>query len=71
MALIGNIDNSDIESVIAAVNQLAEDVNAIDVPTALADLSEDSTHRLVTDIEKTGWNNKADQSFSVAMAVAL
>lgn len=28
------------------------------VPTALSDLSDDSTHRLVTDTEKSTWNNK-------------
>lgn len=30
----------------------------ITIPTALADLTDDSTHRLVTDAEKTGWNAK-------------
>lgn len=29
-----------------------------DIPTALSDLSEDSTHRTVTDNEKTTWNGK-------------
>lgn len=29
------------------------------IPTALADLSEDSTHRIVTDTEKSTWNGKA------------
>lgn len=33
-----------------------------DLYTKLSDLSEDSTHRLVTDTEKTNWNNKS--SFS-------
>ena len=28
------------------------------IPTALSDLSEDSTHRIVTDLEKANWNNK-------------
>jgi hypothetical protein len=28
------------------------------LPTALSDLSEDSTHRLVTDTEKSTWNAK-------------
>lgn len=35
-----------------------------DIPTTLAELSEDSTHRTVTDIEKTTWNNKSDFSGS-------
>lgn len=30
------------------------------VPTALSELSEDSTHRTVTDTEKNTWNNKQD-----------
>lgn len=33
-----------------------------DIPTTLAELSEDSTHRTVTDIEKTTWNSKAETS---------
>lgn len=32
----------------------------ISVPTQLSQLNEDSTHRLVTDIEKTKWNKKQD-----------
>lgn len=32
--------------------------NKPNVPDALADLTEDDTHRLVTDIEKTTWNSK-------------
>ena len=31
-------------------------------PTTLANLSSDSTHRTVTDVEKTKWNNKSDFS---------
>ena len=34
----------------------------IDIPTTLAELSEDSTHRTVTDTEKTTWNSKAEIS---------
>ena len=34
----------------------------IDIPTTLAELSEDSTHRTVTDTEKGTWNNKAEVS---------
>ena len=33
-----------------------------DIPTALSQLTDDSTHRLVTDTEKTTWNGKADTS---------
>lgn len=32
--------------------------NAPTIPTALSELSDDSTHRLTTDTEKTSWNNK-------------
>lgn len=31
-----------------------------DIPTKLSQLAGDSTHRTVTDTEKTGWNGKAD-----------
>jgi len=41
------------------------------IPTALSSLTDDATHRVVTDTEKTTWNNKADQSFAIAMAVVL
>ncbi len=38
------------------------EVNALipSVPTQLSQLSEDTTHRTVTDIEKTTWNAKAN-----------
>lgn len=32
------------------------------IPSTLADLSSDSTHRTVTDAEKSAWNNKSDFS---------
>lgn len=34
----------------------------VDVPTTLAELTDDATHRTVTDIEKTTWNAKSDFS---------
>jgi hypothetical protein len=37
------------------------DLENITVPTALSELSDDSTHRLVTDTEKTTWNDKVDK----------
>ena len=37
-------------------------IDAITVPTSLFQLSEDTTHRLVTDSEKTTWNSKLDLS---------
>lgn len=46
----------------------ASDVGAlpstITIPTTLADLTEDSTHRVVTDAEKIAWNAKANFSGS-------
>ena len=41
------------------VNQLLAN---IDIPTALSQLTEDSTHRTVTDTEKQVWNSKSDFS---------
>ncbi len=38
--------------------------NKPDIPDDLADLNEDSTHRLVTDAEKQTWDNKSDFSGS-------
>ncbi len=37
-------------------------IDAIDIPSALSDLTTDSTHRLVTDTEKAVWNAKSDFS---------
>lgn len=45
-----------IPSTASSSNQLA--TNA-DLPTALVELTDDATHRLVTDTEKTDWNSKA------------
>lgn len=43
----------------------AEEVNALPdttkIPAALADLSEDATHRVVTDEQIEAWNNKPDE----------
>lgn len=33
-----------------------------EIPTVLSQLSGDSTHRVVTDAEKTAWNNKSNFS---------
>ena len=40
----------------------AKEVGALPSSTTLANLSGDSTHRTVTDAEKTKWNNKSDFS---------
>ena len=39
-------------------------INAIDIPSALSELTADSTHRTVTDAEKTTWNAKSNFSGS-------
>ena len=36
------------------------EMGTITVPTALSDLTDDATHRLVTDTEKSTWNGKQD-----------
>ena len=36
------------------------------IPDALSDLTDDATHRLVTDTEKTTWNAKANSSHNQA-----
>lgn len=38
----------------------AAKANAADIPDSLDDLTDDATHRLVTDTEKTTWNGKQD-----------
>ena len=40
----------------------ASEVGALPSSTTLANLNDDSTHRTVTDAEKTKWNNKSDFS---------
>lgn len=37
-------------------------IDAISVPTKLSELAEDTTHRVVTDAEKTAWNAKSNFS---------
>lgn len=39
-------------------------IDAIDIPATLSDLTTDSTHRVVTDAEKTAWNAKSNFSGS-------
>lgn len=51
-----------------SLNTLANEVdgkaNLTDIPSALSDLTADSTHRTVTDAEKTAWNAKSTFSGS-------
>ena len=54
-----------IEGVQLNGTDLTPDANKkvnVTVPTALSQLSEDTTHRVVTDDEKAAWNAKADKS---------
>lgn len=45
-------------------SEVDELVDGIDIPTTLAELTDDATHRVVSDTEKTAWNNKSDFSGS-------
>ena len=55
---------SDIQDLIpsgaSTSNKLATASDIPTVPTALADLTDDSTHRVVTDTEKSTWSGKQD-----------
>ena len=55
------VETQDIAFPVTSVNGQTGTVT-IDVPTALADLTADSTHRTVTDAEKTAWNAKSNFS---------
>lgn len=58
----GGGENNVIESI--SVNGVAQTVSSknvdITVPTDLSDLADDSTHRVVTDTEKSTWSGKQD-----------
>lgn len=54
------LTQTQIETLIS--NSLIGYARTQDIPTNLSDLSEDATHRLVTDAEKTTWNGKANMS---------
>ena len=58
----GGGENNVIESI--SVNGVAQTVSSknvdITVPTNLSDLADDSTHRVVTDTEKSTWSGKQD-----------
>ena len=51
-------------------NQTGNTTANITVPTALADLTTDATHRTVTDTEKTTWNNKSDLTLGETSSTA-
>ena len=49
-----------------AVSPDANKTINIEVPTSLSDLSDDATHRLVTDTEKSTWNGKVDKANAIS-----
>lgn len=54
--------NAELQQALTLINNtLANKADIDDVPTELSQLSQDSTHRVVTDAEKTAWNGKADK----------
>lgn len=76
---LGNVDNtSDTDKPISTATQTALNGKANTshthtksqisdfptIPTALSDLTDDTTHRVVSDTEKSIWNNKSDFSGS-------
>ena len=59
-ALVGKLDALPTNSQLTTL--LAGKADTSDIPTQLSQLSDDSTHRTVTDTEKSTWNNKSDFS---------
>ena len=57
---VSYIKNKPSFATVAYTGNYSDLTNAPEVPNELADLQDDSTHRLVTDAEKTTWNNKQD-----------
>lgn len=54
--------NAELQQALTLINNtLADKADIDDVPTELSQLSQDSTHRVVTDTEKATWNGKADK----------
>ena len=68
-------DTNVIETVKVNGTALIPDANkAVDVtvPTALSGLTDDATHRLVTDTEKNTWNGKVDKANAIsALSLSL
>ena len=64
--LIGNtrVDLTDYYNKTQVDAALSGKANTSDIPTALSDLTADSTHRVVTDTEKSTWNGKSNFSGS-------
>lgn len=60
--LTTNVSNKPLSAAQGVV--LKQLIDAIVIPTTLSQLSDDATHRVVTDAEKNIWNNKSDFSGS-------
>lgn len=59
----GGISGGKVDDVLVNGDSVVSNkIARITMPTGLSDLSDDSSHRLVTDSEKITWNNKADVS---------
>lgn len=59
-----------VNGVTLSGNKTTSDLG-IEIPTNLADLNDDSTHRTVTDTEKATWNGKSDFSGAYADLTGL
>jgi len=55
---IGGASRTTVEGALGALS--TNKANKTEIPASLSDLTDDSTHRLVTDTEKTTWNGKQD-----------
>lgn len=66
--LMSASDKSKLDSLatVATSGSYSDLSNKPTIPDELSDLTDDSTHRLVTDTEKNTWNNKSDFSGSYA-----
>ena len=66
----GNYNDLSNKPTIPSIDGLATEtyvntqIDAIDIPSTLSDLTTDSTHRVVTDVEKAAWNAKSNFSGS-------
>lgn len=60
--LTTNLSNKPLSAAMGV--ELKKLIDAIKVPVNLSELAEDTTHRTVTDAEKTSWNNKSTFSGS-------
>lgn len=61
-ALVLKANTADL-STVATSGSYSDLSNTPTIPSALADLTDDTTHRVVTDTEKTGWDNKASTTY--------